>query len=305
VTRLWFRSPGTGGTDPTRLLPRAPDSIITFRAEWSWSDVDRPSFARLLANHGLWCERNRDADSPNASLWTLLELHRREFGKLVMRGVSSAGPTAERQVSDHLAALSRGGVAPSECVLSEMPWLAFALDPFPDMYAMPPSGVSVKVKDALLKQRFSDRQIGAAYEWLTCADHDCPGGMIGLATYGGRINTVAPGATAAAQRASILDMACATGWLGPGDEARNLAWVRGCYRELFAETGGVPVPGAACEGALINHPDTDLADATLNTSGVPWSTLYYGSGYPRLQRIKARWDPRNVFRHALSIQPGS
>src|SRR3990172_2328373 len=45
-------------------------------------------------------------------------------------------------------------------------------------------------------------------------------------------------------------------------------------------------------------------DPALNTSGVPWHTLYYGENYPRLKRIKARWDPRDVVRHALSIRPG-
>ena len=29
-----------------------------------------------------------------------------------------------------------------------------------------------------------------------------------------------------------------------------------------------------------------------------------GLRYPRLQRIKARWDPRDVFRHALSVRAG-
>jgi aclacinomycin oxidase len=57
-------------------------------------------------------------------------------------------------------------------------------------------------------------------------------------------------------------------------------------------------------GALINHPDIDLADPALNTSGVPWSSLYYQENYPRLQRIKARYDPDNLFRHALSIRSG-
>jgi aclacinomycin oxidase len=127
--------------------------------------------------------------------------------------------------------------------------------------------------------------------------------MFGLATYGGRVNTVAPDATASAQRGAILDVACTAGWIDPREEAENVAWARAFYRDLFAGTGGVPVPGDAYEGALINHPDTDLADPTLNTSGVPWHTLYYKANYARLQRVKAQWDPRDVFRHALSVRP--
>lgn len=302
VTRYWFRSPDASGEDPATLLPRAPDSITTFRAEWSWSDIDQPSFLRLLRNHGTWCERNSDADSPNASLWALLELHRQQFGKIIIRGVSTAGPTAKRQVDDFLATLSDGVGALNGPELAGMHWLEFALNPLPDMFAMPPSGVSAKMKDALLKKRFTDRQIGVAYDYLTRTDHDVMGGLLGLATYGGRINTVARDATASAQRAAILDIACNTGWVDPRDEAKNLAWVRAFYRDLFAESGGVPAPGEAYDGAFINHPDTDFADPTMNTSGVPWHTLYYRENYPRLQRIKARWDPRNVFRHALSIR---
>jgi len=304
VTRYWFRSPEALGDDPATLLPRAPESITTFRAEWNWSAIDRSSFLRLVRNHGEWCERNSDADSPNASLWTLLELHRQQFGKIVVRGVSTAGDSAARQIDAHLRALAEGISAPKTGAFARMSWLEFALNPFPDMFAMPPGGVSAKVKDALIKKRLSDRQIGVAYEYLTRTDHDIMGGMLGLATYGGRINTVARSATASAQRNAILDIACNTGWLDPADETKNLAWVRAFYRELFAETGGVPIPSEAYDGAFINHPDTDLADPALNTSGVPWHTLYYNENYPRLQRIKAVWDPRNVFHHALSIRGG-
>jgi aclacinomycin oxidase len=160
----------------------------------------------------------------------------------------------------------------------------------------------MKIKDALLRKALTDRQIDVAYEHLTSSQHDVAGGMFGLMTYGGRVNAVAPDATASSHRSSIFDVACSTGWVEPQDEAKNLAWVRPFHRELFAETGGVPVPSDRCEGALINHPDTDLADPTLNTSGVPWQTLYYKTGYPRLQRVKAQWDPCDVFRHALSIR---
>jgi hypothetical protein len=302
VARYWFRTPGASGETPTTLLPRAPESITTFKAEWNWNDIDRPSFLRLLSSHGTWCERNSGADSSYASLWTLLEIHRQQFGKIIVRGVSTAGAVAERQVDDFLAPLIEGVGLPHGRELRRMSWLAFALNPFPDLFAAPPGGVRVKVKDALLRKRFTDRQIGVAYDYLTRTDHDVMGGMLGLASYGGRINVVEPDATASAQRDAILDIACTTGWLDPREEEKNLTWVRAFYRELFAETGGVPVPGEAYEGAFINHPDTDLADPELNTSGVPWYTMYYKANYSRLQRVKAQWDPGNVFRHALSIR---
>jgi FAD/FMN-containing dehydrogenase len=52
VTRYGFRSPGASGDNPATLLPRAPESITTFKAEWSWSEVDEPFFLRLLQRGG-------------------------------------------------------------------------------------------------------------------------------------------------------------------------------------------------------------------------------------------------------------
>ncbi len=303
ATRFWFRSPGTSGNDPAGFLPRAPKVITSFRAEWKWADLDRSTFVRLLANHGTWSERNAAPDSPNRSLFTLLAVHRRQLGMIVTRGVSTAGAGAEGQFADYLAALSAGVPPPSPPQIERLSWLEFVLNPWPELFAAPPGGVRVKVKDALLRRRLSDQQIGVAHDHLTSTDHDVMGGMLGLATYGGRINAVAPAATASVQRGSILDLACTTGWLDPAEDARNLAWVRAFYRDLFAASGGVPAPGDACEGAMINHPDADLADPVLNTSGVPWHALYHGQNHERLQRIKARWDPGNVFRHALSVHP--
>ena len=307
---LWWAHTGGGGGNfgvvtryCFRSLPKAPESLTTFRAEWSWNDVDRSIFEQLLTNHGTWSERNSDAESPNVTLWTLLELHRKQFGKIVVRGVSTAGEGAERQIDQYLAALGERTLAPRNRELARLSWLEFVLDPFPDLFGMPPGGVSSKVKDALLTRRITDHQVAIAYDYLTSSEYDVMGGMLGFATYGGRVNAVAPEATASAQRNAIFDMACNTGWLDPREEEQNLAWVRAFYRDLFADTGGVPVPGDAYDGALINHPDSDLADSALNTSGVPWSSLYYQANYRRLQRVKDQWDPRNVFRHTLSIQP--
>ena len=301
VTRHWFRSPDASGDDPAKLLPQAPQSITTFHAQWNWSDLDRESFKRLLRNHGAWSVRNSDASSREISLWALLMVHRQQAGNIFIRGLSVDSRRAERQVDEYLSALGEHAKAPIGRAVTTMSWLDFALNPFPDLFAMPPGGVSAKVKDAMLKKPLDERQFDVAYDYMTRTDYEVMGGAFGLASYGGRVNAIGPDATASAQRNSIFDIACNVGWIDPTVETEHLRWVRAFYRELFADTDGVPIPGERYDGTLINHPDTDLADPNLNSSGVPWHGLYYQHGYPRLQQVKARWDPRNIFQHALSI----
>ncbi|HEY2944327.1 MAG TPA: FAD-binding protein, partial [Vicinamibacteria bacterium] len=243
VTRYWFRSPGASGTDPASLLPKAPDSVLVFRVAWDWKDVEQRAFARLMRNFGSWCERNGGADSPQARLFSLLFLRRRQYGKIEMKGLSTAGAEAERLFDDHLAAVNEGVGVPCTREFERTSWLAFALNPFPELFKAGTGDALVKVKDAFLRKGFTDRQIEVAYDYLTRTDHDAPAGMLGLATYGGQVNVLAPDATASAQRDSILTTSCNVGWQNPQDEARNVAWVRAFYRDMFAETGGVPLPG--------------------------------------------------------------
>lgn len=63
------------------------------------------------------------------------------------------------------------------------------------------------------------------------------------------------------------------------------------YRDVYADTGGVPVPNDVNDGSYINYSSADLVDPAWNTSGVPGRTLYYEDNYPRLRQAKARWGP--------------
>src|SRR6185295_14559790 len=212
VTRYWLRSPGATGSDPSTILPKAPDSTLVLRVTWRWEDVGEAAFTRLLGNFGAWCERHGAADSPFAELYTLLLLRRRQAGILEMKGVSTAGANAERLFDEHLAAVVEGVGVPYAREVETKSWLGFALDPFPELFGVGMENARMKGKDASFRRRLTDRQIRVAYDYLTRTDHDVLGGIMGLITYGGRVNTVAHGATASAQRSSVLGAACSVGW---------------------------------------------------------------------------------------------
>ncbi|MEU3356045.1 FAD-binding protein [Streptomyces sp. NPDC037389] len=299
VTRYWFRDPAATGSDPARLLPRPPASVLTFTASWSWKDLDERSFARLVRNHGTWYENNSAPGSPYAGLFSVMMLNTRKIGTLDLVGrLDSTGPGARRLMDDYVAAIDQGIGSRPTVNQQTQPWL----EAHANVSESAPT--PFKVKSGYLRRRFTDRQIGVLHEHLTGKAGDELDGSLWLVSYGGKVNTVPVDATAVAQRDSILKAVYMTGWKDPKhDGAAELAWVRDLYKAVYADSGGVPAPGTDSDGSFINYPDADLADPALNTSGTPWHTLYYKGHYARLQRVKAHWDPRNEFRHALSIRP--
>lgn len=307
VTRYHFRTPGASSA-----LPPAPSSVTTAKWTFGWDGLSKDDVVGLLARFGGWCEGHAEPGIDEARLFAVLTTGRPGGAPLHVRAVvideaGQRGPSAETLLDAFAASLTRGVRAESEHERATMAWLDFVLDPLPDLFATKPLGVlgggaRTKVKDALLVRRHTDAQLAVIHEHLTANEPHLPGGSVGLATYGGRVRGPAEDATAYAQRSAVMDTSYGVGWASKDDDARCLSWARALYRDVFAASGGVPVPSDATEGALINHPDVDLADPAHNRSGVPWSTLYYKGNYPRLQRVKRQWDPRDVFHHALSIR---
>jgi FAD/FMN-containing dehydrogenase len=303
VTRYWFRSPAATGTDPAQLLPRPPSEVIVADLIWSWDGLTQAGFTALLRNFGTWLERNSAPGSPYAGLFSQLKPQHRVAGQFnLTTQIDASVSGADRLLDEFLAAVSAGvGQTPFVLERRRLPFLhAFE---WPGFTGGRNPTWRFKIKSAYLRRSFTDAQIGAIHHHLTRTDYQHPGALMLITSYGGAVNAVPSDATAVPQRDSILKPQFLASWTDPADDARHLAWVRELYRDVFAATGGVPVPGAQTDGAYINYADVDLADPALNPSGVPWHELYYKSGYRRLQQVKARWDPADRFRHALSVRP--
>ncbi|MGI5215930.1 BBE domain-containing protein [Plantactinospora sp. CA-290183] len=50
------------------------------------------------------------------------------------------------------------------------------------------------------------------------------------------------------------------------------------------------------DGAYVNVPNIGMAE---------WETAYWGSNFDRLRKIKAKYDPHNVFQYEQSIPPAA
>ncbi|MFD7598808.1 FAD-binding oxidoreductase [Kitasatospora sp. NPDC059812] len=315
VTRYWLRShdtpgPGTSGPgtrphgDPAALLPRAPGELRRCLVAWAWDEkMTERAFTTLLRNYGTWHERNSEPGTPAANLYAVLIAGHRKSGTLELVVQIDAGvPGSDAVLTDFVRAVTADvGATEPATLRGTMPWLPTSTWP-----GTGEAGNSItrryKDKAGYLRRSLTDAQLATAYRHLTDGTGGAECGLL-LVGYGGQVNAVPPYATAVAQRDSVMKAVYYTVWADEADDAAHLAWVRDFYREVYRDTGGVPVPGEVSDGSYINYADADLADPVWNTSGTPWHALYYKDNYPRLQQIKARWDPCNIFRHALAIEP--
>jgi FAD binding domain/Berberine and berberine like len=301
VTKYWFRDPGASGADPGQLLPRPPAELWVATIGWPWPAFDQTSFGRLLKNYGTFLERNSGPSSPYAAMFSQLNLtHKSAGGFAVTAQIDAGTPNATGLLDAFLAAVNDGVGVPSAVIeRRRLPWLHAATQ-WPGLAATDTT-TRFKAKSAYHRTGLSDAQLVAFYQALTRADYANPTAGVMAMSHGCRVNTVASSATAVAQRDSVMKLNYNSYWTDPAADAGNLAWVREFYRDVYAGTGGVPVPNAQVDGCFINYADVDVADPHWNTSPVPWHGLYYKDNYPRLQRAKAHWDPLNIFRHTLSI----
>ncbi|MGI0148414.1 MAG: BBE domain-containing protein, partial [Thermoplasmata archaeon] len=74
-------------------------------------------------------------------------------------------------------------------------------------------------------------------------------------------------------------------WPDPKQNEANIGWVRDYYQALAPHSE---------EGAYINFVPGDEGDRVQAN---------YGRNYERLRRLKAKFDPGNVFRHNQNILP--
>jgi FAD binding domain/Berberine and berberine like len=306
VTRYWLRSPDVTGTDPTALLPRAPAEVLVNTTVLPWATVTGDSFVRLVRNFGEWHEANSAPDSPTSALSAILALNNRSAGAIaLLTQVNSDEPSGETLLTGFLDAVLDGIEVPAGDVAAprRLPWLHAVYQTGTSTAVLNDPTLRADHKSAYFRRTPTDAQSMAMYDHLVRADFANPDAGIVLFSFGAQINATAPDATAVPQRGSILKFLAQSFWQSPTDDDANIAWLRAAYGDIFATTGGVPVPNDLTDGCYVNYPDTDLSDPAWNRSDTPWSTLYYQGNYPRLQQVKSRWDPRDIFRHAQSIAP--
>jgi FAD/FMN-containing dehydrogenase len=105
---------------------------------------------------------------------------------------------------------------------------------------------------------------------------------------GGAINRVPVEATAYPHRSVEFVMNVHTRWSQPSEDARCVGWARGLYDAAAPfSTGGV----------YVNFMPDDEAQRVRAGA--------YGPNYDRLARIKATYDPKNLFRMNQNVPPAS
>ncbi|MEU4192223.1 BBE domain-containing protein [Kribbella sp. NPDC026611] len=302
VTRYLMRSAGSDGRTPEKSLPKAPAALLSSIILYDWSKIDQAGFVRAVRNWFDFFVAHNTADSPYATLYAPFLLTSVAAGNFLMSNqIDASAPNAAGLLKTFHAAMLEGlDPKPQVIEVLEGPFLQRTIQ---RSIAEAPNTTRNKWKAGYLRKGYTDAQIETIYRGLQDPDHKTAETTALLIPYGGKVNTVRPDATATAQRDVVAKMVLAVSWSSEAEDDTELAWTRKWYADLYAATGGVPVPNATNAGSYINYPDVDLADPAYNKSGVPWHDLYYLGNYPRLQQVKTKWDPRNVFRHTLSIEP--
>lgn len=107
--------------------------------------------------------------------------------------------------------------------------------------------------------------------------------------HGGAMSQIGPEESAFGDRSAPYLLSLDSTWKDPADDEENVEWTRDVWNDMQRFSTG---------GMYLNFPGMGEEGDRLVRSA-------YGANYERLARIKARYDPDNVFRMNENIEPAS
>jgi FAD/FMN-containing dehydrogenase len=120
-----------------------------------------------------------------------------------------------------------------------------------------------------------------------CIERPTHSSVVTIWHYGGAISRVAPDATPFGSRNAPYLFSVDTVWDDPNDQDRSIAWARDLLTTMKPHSTG---------GMYINFPGMGEEGEALTASA-------YGQNYQRLQEVKKKYDPGNLFRCNQNISP--
>jgi hypothetical protein len=269
---LWASRGGGGGnfgiyTKYKFKVLHAPAKATVFRITWPWDQ-----FEKVVKKWQVW--------APNAStkLGSELNIGPKKGGNVSMVGLF-LGPKIEalRQLKPILSVGT-----PTQKIIRDLPYLEAT------KFLLPPDPVltqkfSNQFSSGFGRRPFPDKAIKIMREFLEKAEGGTPAGFFFL-NWGGAISRIAPKATAFFWRKAKFYVEWNSSWVKPSHAARNIALARNTRKKLQP----------FIVGSYINVPDQGIKNS---------GPVYYGKNFARLRKVKAKYDPKNVFNNPQSIPP--
>ncbi|WP_192798557.1 FAD-binding protein [Brucella anthropi] len=175
-----------------------------------------------------------------------------------------------------------------------------------------------KYKSSYMKELFTQGEADAFFKFLVqderAQNPSFSDTRIAIDSYGGAINNKcetnngfdpADNHTSIPQRKSILKLQYQTYWNDKKEDTDHTKWMDELYRAVHKEHGlnGTPYPknDGRYEGCYINYPDVDMLKTDPEFPSYNWLELYYPGIFKDLIEVKKNWDPKNIFKHSMSI----
>jgi FAD/FMN-containing dehydrogenase len=306
-------------------LPTAPYEVANVYQSFDWATMNEDTFTAILSTFGDYFAR-RGHDPETWGLFAILELTHASSGRF---GVSAQFCNPDGRCDDLKVVeefldlfhefepdptkapgsgekrLSQSATTNRERVgrhmVEKQLWLDATIGGSGGNHSS-----RAKYKSSYMRETFSPAEAKCIYKHLnrTVANIDLRGAVLSVDSYGGAANAKGLAeATSSWQRSSIMKTQFQHYWVNPAEDAARLQWTREFFSDLYSQHGearyaGTPYPSERYEGCYINYPDSDMLAYDF------WPQLYYGDKglYPILQKVKQRYDPNNIFHHAMSIR---